>query len=147
MTHDKPQKAYLVEHIDGVARPFTIGDEIRVYEGTIVDGTATTAGVPNPDLDARRASAARDLPASIRRLDQLMDPVSRAVLNLHSRRPRFTTEWECSHCLEASDMGDNYAWPCDTVEAVAGVHGIDLTDFYLLDRPADGSLDHPETRP
>lgn len=135
---DQPQDGWVVVRKFGKQVPMSV----EIYAATL-----NPDPTPDPALNERKAAAARDLPASIRRLDALADPVSRAVLDLHARRPRFTTEWECSLCVEPSDMGDGLSWPCDTVEVVAGVHGIDLTDFWLLDRPADGSLDHPETRP
>lgn len=131
-----PQEGYLVVRKVGM-----VPMSAEIYPVTF----DTTPPPPSPELEARRATAARDLPASIRRLDALTDPVSRAVLDLHRRQPRFTTEWECAVCFEASDMGDNLAWPCDTVETVAAVHGIDLNDFWLFRRPADGSLDQPPT--
>lgn len=97
---------------------------------------------PDPVHEARKATASMVIPASIHALDQLDDPVSRAVLDLHRRTAYYdrSTTWECDAC-----PGDEYRtdWPCATVEAVAGVHGIDLTDDFLFSRPADGSLDLP----
>lgn len=96
------------------------------------------------EVERRRATAAMIIPASIRRLDELDDPTARAVLDLHARRPRYGTHWECAVCLDGGDMGDGITWPCSTVAAVAAVHGIDLTDDWLFERPNDGSLDQGE---
>ena len=94
------------------------------------------------DLERRREIAGMVIPASIRALDQLTDPLSRAVLDLH-RRTAWETDrrWQCGECLDGEDRSD---WPCTTVEAVAAVHGIDLTDDWLYERPTDGSLDLPD---
>ena len=102
---------------------------------------------PDPAFEARKATAALVIPASIRRLDALEDPVSRAVLDLHRRTTSGysrTPWWECAVCHDGGDMGDRLQWPCPTVEAVAAVHGIDLTDDWVFRRPPDGSLDLPE---
>ena len=94
------------------------------------------------DLERRREIAGMVIPASIRALAQLTDPPSRAAPDLH-RRTAWETDrrWQCGECLDGEDRSD---WPCTTVEAVAAVHGIDLTDDWLYERPTDGSLDLPD---
>jgi hypothetical protein len=99
-------------------------------------------------LDAARTMAALTIPAAIHRLDNLDDPISRAVLDLHRREPwdRYenSKHWTCMECLAGEDRDE---WPCRTVITVASVHGIDLDDAWLFPRPTDGSLDQPDPAP
>lgn len=127
----EPQEGFIVVRKVG----FTLPMSAEVYAVTLNPEPPP----PDPAFEARKATAAMIIPASIRALDQLDDPVSRAVLDLHARKP-YAGSWECREC-----QGDEYPtdWPCRTVEAVAAVHRIDLTDDWLFTRPADGSLDLP----
>lgn len=131
--------------------PIKAGDRITVHKlGYVVHVPDEYANPkPDPDLDVRRAIAGRDMPASLHRLDHLTDTVSRAVLDLHRRDPWGSwdraTSWQCGVCSDGDGGADT--WPCSTVDVVAAVHGISLEDFWLLDRPADGSLDQTVTDP
>lgn len=128
---DLPEEGFIVVRKVGVQLPMSV----EVFPVTLNPEPPP----PDPAFEARKVTAAMVIPASIRALDALTDPVSRAVLDLHRRTP-YAGSWECREC-----EGNEYPtdWPCRTVEAVAAVHGIDLTDDWLFRRPTDGSLDLP----
>lgn len=70
----------------------------------------------------RAAEQATRLNAARHRLDGVTDPLSRAVLDLHSEDERGT----CKGCDFDGYEAERPNWPCRTVEVVAAQYGIEL---------------------
>ena len=156
MTEHWPEGAEVqIHHHDGTITVAKVGAVVPVSDGLarafhlrpLTSDEQAEEDRRAAELDAKRAAVAARIPGELARLDALDDPVSRAVLDLHARRPWYAydtaTWWTCTGCDMDGYEAEEPRWPCRTAEAVAGVHGIDLTDAYLFDRPADGSLDLP----
>lgn len=64
----------------------------------------------------RKQAATEALPWFISTLNEVTNPVARAVLDLHKR-----DDGQCVGCDWSGYEGEPPGWPCRTVEAVAGV--------------------------
>lgn len=73
-------------------------------------------------------------------LDEIADPVSRKILDLHS--PVNADSADCAGCPRDRD-GDLEDWPCATVEIIADHYDITLPSGYVGGRPGP----EPSTMP
>jgi hypothetical protein len=83
------------------------------------------------DLERRRLLATEAWPIMVEQLAAITDPVSRAVLDLHSADGR----GECEGCDFDGYEAESPEWPCRTVATVANLHGIEVhPDYYLAEQ-------------
>jgi hypothetical protein len=67
----------------------------------------------------RKQAATEAMPVFVAQLAAVIDPVARAVLDLHEPHT-----WGCAGCDFSGYDGEAPEWPCRTVEAVAAALGI-----------------------
>jgi hypothetical protein len=92
---------------------------------------------------ARHRAAQMQYRITIPKLDAITDQPARAVLDLHQRTVEPYDRW--GYCCKGCDMEgyevEEPAYPCRTTRLIAKYYGIELPDWFGVDRPEDGSLD------
>ena len=87
-------------------------------------------------LEQRRSDAMPRIRAALAQLDAITDPTARAVLELHTR-DRDSAHAHCDGCDYSGYEGDSPDWPCRTVDLIAQLNNIDLSDYWLYEPQED----------
>jgi len=127
---------------------FTVSREMALDYG-LVEPTPEEATKRAADLDRYQREHAEEqaaAAATVRALDAITEPTSRAVLDLHQRAPVPGRAYVCEGCEADGYDHTSPAYPCGTTTLIASLHGLAFPrGLYELDRPEDGSLDPKET--